>query len=150
MDERQAQLRDREAQVGHGRCHRELEGRLRSSEVPRLADAELTQPRQTMLDDNPLTIQRAKRRRALAPTQFLEFLGHLRDGELAGRTRTAGALRVTARSDDGIIEGLESRDPAWWAVAVQWHPEELTATDEDWDRRLFAAFAAAVRDSGRD
>jgi putative glutamine amidotransferase len=64
--------------------------------------------------------------------------------------RTAGALRVTARSEDGIIEGLEPRDPAWWAVAVQWHPEELTATDEDWDRRLFAAFAAAVRDSGRD
>jgi putative glutamine amidotransferase len=64
--------------------------------------------------------------------------------------RTADELRVTARSEDGIIEGLEPRDPAWWAVAVQWHPEELTATDEDWDRRLFAAFAAAVRDSGRD
>jgi len=64
--------------------------------------------------------------------------------------RTASELHVTARSSDGIIEGLEPRDPAWWAVAVQWHPEELTATDEDWDRQLFAAFAAAVRDSGRD
>ena len=64
--------------------------------------------------------------------------------------RTATELHVTARSEDGIVEGLEPRDPAWWAVAVQWHPEELTATDEDWDRRLFSAFAAAVRDAGRD
>jgi gamma-glutamyl-gamma-aminobutyrate hydrolase PuuD len=35
-------------------------------------------------------------------------------------------------------------------LGVQWHPEELTATAEDWDRRLFAAFAEAVRASGRD
>jgi putative glutamine amidotransferase len=64
--------------------------------------------------------------------------------------RTANALHVTARSEDGIIEALEPRDPAWWMVAVQWHPEELTGTDEAWDRRLFAAFAAAVREAGRD
>jgi hypothetical protein len=31
-------------------------------------------------------------------------------------------------------------------VGVQWHPEELVATPEPWDRRLFAAFAAACRD----
>ncbi|MGH7618168.1 MAG: gamma-glutamyl-gamma-aminobutyrate hydrolase family protein [Gemmatimonadaceae bacterium] len=64
--------------------------------------------------------------------------------------RTANALHVTARSEDGIIEALEPRDPAWWMVAVQWHPEELTATDDPWDRRLFAAFGAAVREAGRD
>lgn len=64
--------------------------------------------------------------------------------------RTASALHVTARSEDGIIEALEPHDPAWWMVAVQWHPEELTGTPEDWDRRLFAAFAAAVQESGRD
>lgn len=64
--------------------------------------------------------------------------------------RTAAVLRVTARSEDGIVEALEPRDPAWWAVAVQWHPEELTASDENWDRRLFAAFGAAVREAGRD
>ncbi len=64
--------------------------------------------------------------------------------------RTAEALRVTAHSEDGIVEALEPRDPAWWAVAVQWHPEELTATEESWDRRLFASFGAAVREAGRD
>ena len=30
-------------------------------------------------------------------------------------------------------------------AGVQWHPEELTDTAEEWDRALFAAFAAAVR-----
>jgi putative glutamine amidotransferase len=61
-----------------------------------------------------------------------------------------GDLRITAKSEDDIVEGVESLDPAWWMVGVQWHPEELTATAEDWDRRLFGAFAEAVRESGRD
>jgi putative glutamine amidotransferase len=64
--------------------------------------------------------------------------------------RVASGLRVTARSEDGIIEALESTDPNWWMIAVQWHPEELTATPEAWDRRLFAAFGDAVRAGGRD
>ena len=56
----------------------------------------------------------------------------------------APGLRVTATANDGIIEAIESTDPAWWMLAVQWHPEELTATPEDWDRRLFDAFARAA------
>lgn len=64
--------------------------------------------------------------------------------------RVAGDLRVTARSDDGIIEAVEPREPGWWMLGVQWHPEELTGTPEDWDRRLFEEFARAVRASGRD
>jgi len=59
-------------------------------------------------------------------------------------------LRVVASSPDGIVEAIEPSDPAWWMVAVQWHPEELTATPEDWDRRLFAAFADAVRGAAYD
>jgi putative glutamine amidotransferase len=58
--------------------------------------------------------------------------------------RLGDGLRITARTSDGIVEGLESLDPAWWMVGVQWHPEELTETPEDWDRRLFAAFAERV------
>jgi putative glutamine amidotransferase len=59
--------------------------------------------------------------------------------------RLGEAMRVSARADDGTVEGIESDDPAWWMVGVQWHPEELTSTPEPWDRRLFAAFAAACR-----
>lgn len=59
-------------------------------------------------------------------------------------------LRITAKCTDGIVEAVESTDPAWWMVAVQWHPEDLTRTVEDADRRLFAAFASAARADGRD
>ena len=64
--------------------------------------------------------------------------------------RVANDLRVTARGDDGIVEAVEPREPGWWMLGVQWHPEELVATPEDWDRRLFEAFARAVRAAGRD
>jgi putative glutamine amidotransferase len=51
------------------------------------------------------------------------------------------AVRVVGRSPDGVIEGIESADPAWWMLGVQWHPEDLTATHDAWDRNLFSAFA---------
>ena len=53
----------------------------------------------------------------------------------------ANGMRVTARSPDGVIEGLESTDEDWWVMAVQWHPEEMTDAAEPWDRGLFKAFA---------
>jgi putative glutamine amidotransferase len=59
--------------------------------------------------------------------------------------RLGEAMRVSARAEDGTIEGIESEDPGWWMVGVQWHPEELTTTPEPWDRQLFGAFAAACR-----
>lgn len=59
--------------------------------------------------------------------------------------RIADSLMLSATSPDGIVEAVETRDATWWMLAVQWHPEELTATPEDWDRRLFSAFANAVR-----
>jgi putative glutamine amidotransferase len=59
--------------------------------------------------------------------------------------RVADGMRVTARSPDGIIEGLESTDKDWWAMAVQWHPEEMTDSPEPWDRGLFKAFAQQLK-----
>lgn len=53
----------------------------------------------------------------------------------------AAGMRITARSPDGVIEGLESVDEAWWVMGVQWHPEEMTDSPEPWDRGLFNAFA---------
>ncbi|HUQ98181.1 MAG TPA: gamma-glutamyl-gamma-aminobutyrate hydrolase family protein [Gemmatimonadaceae bacterium] len=53
----------------------------------------------------------------------------------------AVGMHVTARSPDGVIEGMESTDRDWWVLAVQWHPEEMTASPEPWDRGLFKAFA---------
>jgi gamma-glutamyl-gamma-aminobutyrate hydrolase PuuD len=58
--------------------------------------------------------------------------------------RVAGPLVVTARSPDGVIEALEARPEAGWALAVQWHPERTAATDRR-QQAVFDAFAATVR-----
>ena len=55
--------------------------------------------------------------------------------------RLATGLVVTARADDGVVEGLE--DPAHpWCVGVQWHPERMP--DDPLTRNLFAAFVEAA------
>jgi putative glutamine amidotransferase len=55
-------------------------------------------------------------------------------------------LRITARAPDGVAEGVETAlDDPWWVLGVQWHPEELIATPEGWDRALFDAFRARMR-----
>jgi putative glutamine amidotransferase len=56
----------------------------------------------------------------------------------------AAGMRVTARSPDGVIEGMESTRNDWWVMAVQWHPEDLTESPEPWDRGLFKAFATQL------
>lgn len=60
---------------------------------------------------------------------------------------TGAPLRVVATAPHGLTEGLESEDADWWAVGVQWHPEELTGTEEPWDRALFEAFVREARAS---
>jgi putative glutamine amidotransferase len=61
--------------------------------------------------------------------------------------RIGDGLVAVAEAPDGVVEGLEWDGDDWWMTGVQWHPEELTATPEEWDRALFAAFASAVRAS---
>lgn len=59
-------------------------------------------------------------------------------------SRLGAGFRVTATAPDGVIEGMESTDPAWWMLAVQWHPEDLTTDVRSWDRGIFRAFADEV------
>jgi len=58
--------------------------------------------------------------------------------------KVAEGMRITARSADGIVEGLESVGSDWWVLAVQWHPEEMNESPEPWDRGLFKAFAQQI------
>jgi putative glutamine amidotransferase len=58
--------------------------------------------------------------------------------------QVADGMRVTARSPDGVVEGLESVGNDWWVLAVQWHPEEMNESPEPWDRGLFNAFARQI------
>ncbi len=40
-----------------------------------------------------------------------------------GIRKLAPNFRASALAPDGLIEAFESKDPTWWAVGVQWHPE---------------------------
>jgi putative glutamine amidotransferase len=50
-------------------------------------------------------------------------------------------LRVGALAPDGVIEAIESTDPHWFCVGVQWHPESETASALD--MQLFESFIQA-------
>jgi len=54
--------------------------------------------------------------------------------------RVGAGLRVTARSDDGIVQAVELEGVSF-GVAVQWHPEEDAVEDD----RLFAGLVDAAR-----
>jgi len=51
-------------------------------------------------------------------------------------------LRVTARSPEGIVEGVELEGERNWVVGVQWHPERMT--DNAFAQKVFGDFVAAV------
>jgi putative glutamine amidotransferase len=57
--------------------------------------------------------------------------------------KLASGLHPTARGEDGTVEGVETDDGL--VVAVQCHPEELTA-EFPWARSLFERFVARARD----
>jgi putative glutamine amidotransferase len=53
----------------------------------------------------------------------------------------APELRVTARSSDGLIEGIEHPTLRYY-IGVQWHPESIQELEEE--KSIFASFIAAV------
>jgi putative glutamine amidotransferase len=59
----------------------------------------------------------------------------------------APTLVPSAWAPDGLIEGVEGSN-GHYVVAVQWHPEELTA--QDGQRRLFTEFLAAAGESSEE
>jgi putative glutamine amidotransferase len=57
--------------------------------------------------------------------------------------RLGRGLKVTARSEDGLVEAVESADAYPFLVAVQWHPEDML--DRPQSRKLFENFVAKCR-----
>lgn len=53
-------------------------------------------------------------------------------------------LRVVARSDDGIIEAVESTSHDHFVLGIQWHPER-TFDEEPSSRAIFERFLEAAR-----
>ena len=55
----------------------------------------------------------------------------------------ADNFEVTGRCPDGVIEVIESRDPDWFAVGTQFHPE-CSKTATALDMRIFEEFVANI------
>jgi putative glutamine amidotransferase len=59
--------------------------------------------------------------------------------------RLGRGLKVTARSEDGLVEAVEAADEYPFLMAVQWHPEEMADVPEQ--RRLLEQFVAKCREA---
>ncbi|HVU14036.1 MAG TPA: gamma-glutamyl-gamma-aminobutyrate hydrolase family protein [Phototrophicaceae bacterium] len=59
--------------------------------------------------------------------------------------RPAPGITITGYSPDGVIESLEAPDKRF-VLSVQWHPEDLYATDASM-KQLFESFIEAARES---
>jgi putative glutamine amidotransferase len=86
----------------------------------------------------------------IAPNSLMERV--YGDGELRVNSmhhmaidEVAMDFEVTARCPDGIVEAIESRNPDWFAIGTQFHPEADTASALD--LRVFEEFFDAVKQS---
>jgi putative glutamine amidotransferase len=59
--------------------------------------------------------------------------------------RLGRGLKVTAHSEDGLVEAVESADAYPFLMAVQWHPEEMIDRLEQ--RKIFEKFVAKCREA---
>ncbi|MDR3676587.1 MAG: gamma-glutamyl-gamma-aminobutyrate hydrolase family protein [Acidobacteriota bacterium] len=58
--------------------------------------------------------------------------------------RIGRGLKVTARSEDGFVEAVESAGEYPFLMAVQWHPEEMVNGSAE-QREIFVRFVAKCR-----
>jgi putative glutamine amidotransferase len=63
-----------------------------------------------------------------------------------GVERVGKGLVVSARSDDGVIEGMEwaDRNEAPFLLAVQWHPERMKDTSNPLSEKIGRAFLEEI------
>jgi len=66
--------------------------------------------------------------------QAIEHIGH--------------GLRITARSEDDVIEAVEVADDSQYLVAVQWHPEEIAELPEQ--KRILQQFVEQCRKKAQE
>ena len=59
--------------------------------------------------------------------------------------RLGRGLKVTAHSEDGLVEAVEAADDYPFLLAVQWHPEEMASVPEQ--RTLLQQFLAQCRNA---
>jgi len=88
--------------------------------------------------EHDATLERGSRLAQLAGAERV----HINSSHHQAIDEPGNGLRVTARSSEGIIEGVELEGERNWVVGVQWHPERMP--DDSFAQKLFGDFVAAV------
>ena len=88
--------------------------------------------------EHDATLERGSRLARLAGAEHVQ----INSSHHQAIDRPGTGLRVTARSAEGIIEGVELEGERNWVVGVQWHPERMP--DHSFAQKLFGDFVAAV------
>ena len=70
---------------------------------------------------------------------------HINSSHHQAIDKAGDGLRVTARSSEGIVEGVELEGAGQWVVGVQWHPERMP--EDAFAQKIFGDFVAAVERS---
>ncbi|NUN50236.1 MAG: gamma-glutamyl-gamma-aminobutyrate hydrolase family protein [Candidatus Brocadiae bacterium] len=71
--------------------------------------------------EHPVTLEEGSLIHRIVGKTRLSINSHHHQG--AGKT---GSLKVTARSEDGVVEAVEPREQGdGWVLGVQWHPERM-------------------------
>lgn len=92
-----------------------------------------------MFKDEPVILEPGSKIHSILGRERIE----VRSGHHQAVNRVADGLVVSARAEDGIIEGIEMPS-ATWVVGVQWHPEDDDGSASD-RRALFQTFVDQTR-----
>ena len=92
-----------------------------------------------MFKDEPVILEPGSKTHAILGRDRIA----VRSGHHQAVNRLGEGLVVSARAEDGIIEGTELPS-ATWVVGVQWHPEDDDGSASD-RRALFQTFVEQTR-----
>ena len=87
-----------------------------------------------------------------APNSFLQSVtgtsrGNVNSSHHQAALLPGAGLKISANSDDSIIESLEMDDPQKenCFLLIQWHPERMTDCDNPFSKNILQAFLSSVR-----
>jgi len=87
-------------------------------------------------------------------SQLLEITGmasgHVNSSHHQAVNSPGGELVISARSDDGVSEALEWREPAGrpFLLLVQWHPERMVDAENPFAKNIMQRFVQEIAKTG--
>jgi putative glutamine amidotransferase len=78
-----------------------------------------------------------------------EIAGTVNSSHHQAADRLGAGLRVTARSDDGVIEAIERTIPGPFFLLIQWHPERMADHEGAYATAIRQQFVSSLNQNAR-